>query len=104
MDPATITPQVPEAPGRELPLGPGLQLRKNNDSFLENGFIDSTGVLQLVTFLEETFGITVEEGELTPENLDSINNISAYLSRKRRGVEQEAHGPATREVAQGGKV
>ncbi len=55
----------------------------DGDSFLENGIIDSTGVLQLVAFLEETYGITVEEEELIPENLDSINNISSYLSRKR---------------------
>ena len=55
---------------------------KDEDSFLEAGILDSTGVLQLVAFLEEKYDITVEEGELTPENLDSINNIVAYLSRK----------------------
>jgi len=63
---------------------------KDEDSFLQGGILDSTGVLELVAFLEEKYGITVEEGELTPENLDSINNISVYLSRKMgRGQEEE---------------
>lgn len=77
---------------------------EDSDSFLENGIIDSTGVLQLVAFLEETYGITVEEEELMPENLDSINNISAYLTRKQGGAQQEAHGPATSEIARGGNA
>jgi acyl carrier protein len=55
---------------------------KDNGSFLEGGVIDSTGVLQLVAFLEETYGIQVEDDEVTPENLDSVANISAYLRRK----------------------
>ncbi len=55
---------------------------KDETSFLEEGIIDSTGVLELVTFLEEDFGITVEDEELIPENLDSINNVTAYLEGK----------------------
>ena len=55
---------------------------KDDTSFLEEGIIDSTGVLELVTFLEENFGIQVDDEELIPENLDSINNVSAYLERK----------------------
>jgi len=77
---------------------------EDTDSFLETGILDSTGVLQLIAFLEETYGITVEEGELTPENLDSINNISAYLSRKMSGTQEGADDSATREVAHGGNV
>ena len=55
---------------------------KDETSFLEEGIIDSTGVLELVEFLEEQFSITVEDDELVPENLDSINNVAAYLERK----------------------
>jgi acyl carrier protein len=55
---------------------------KDDTSFLEEGIIDSTGVLELVTFLEETFSIQVEDEELIPENLDSIDNVSAFLERK----------------------
>jgi Acyl carrier protein len=52
-------------------------------SFLEQGIMDSTGVLELVAFLQETFGITVADDELLPENLDSVDLICAYLERKR---------------------
>jgi acyl carrier protein len=55
---------------------------KDQTSFLEEGIIDSTGVLELVNFLEEDFDITIEDEELIPENLDSINNVTAYLERK----------------------
>lgn len=54
----------------------------NDDSFLEQGIIDSTGVLELVTFLEDTYGITVEDEELIPDNLDSINRLVRFLERK----------------------
>jgi len=55
----------------------------NDDtSFLEEGIIDSTGVLELVTYMEEEYSIKVEDDELIPENLDSINNITAYLEKK----------------------
>ena len=55
---------------------------KDDASFLDEGVIDSTGVLELVAFLEEDFGITVEDDELIPENLDSIDNVVKYLSKK----------------------
>ena len=55
----------------------------NDDtSFLDDGIIDSTGVLELVTFLEESFKIQVDDEELIPENLDSIDYIVGYLERK----------------------
>ena len=53
-----------------------------DQSFLENGIIDSTGVLELVAFLEQRFGISVADRELLPENLDSLQNVSAFVSRK----------------------
>ena len=56
---------------------------EDNTSFLEEGIIDSTGVLELVGFIEEEFAITVEDEELIPENLDSIKNVTAYLERKK---------------------
>ena len=55
---------------------------KDDTLFLEEGIIDSTGVLELVTFLEENFEIQVEDEELIPENLDSIDNVTGYLERK----------------------
>lgn len=55
----------------------------DSDSFLTRRIIDSTGFLELVSFLEESFGITVADEEMTPENLDSLDNIDAYVRRKR---------------------
>ena len=54
----------------------------NNDSFLDKGIIDSTGILELIFFLEEELKIKVEDDEMVPENLDSVNNILGYLSKK----------------------
>mgnify|MGYP005845680563 CR=1 FL=1 len=51
-------------------------------SFLENGIIDSTGMLELVLFVEETFGIEVEDDEVLPSNFDSVNQLYAYVARK----------------------
>jgi len=49
---------------------------------LERGVIDSTGVLELVAFLEERYAIKVEDNEVIPQNLDSIESISNYVNRK----------------------
>ena len=54
----------------------------DDESMLEKGIIDSTGVLELVAFIESTFEIKVEDEELIPENLDSIKNIVSFLERK----------------------
>ncbi len=51
-------------------------------SFLEEGIVDSTGVLELVSFLERRYAIKLEDEELVPENLDSIENLVAFLERK----------------------
>ena len=55
---------------------------RDETSFLDEGIIDSTGILELVSFLEEEFSITVEDEDLVPENLDSINNVVTYLEKK----------------------
>jgi len=54
----------------------------DSDSLLAEGVIDSTGVLELVSFLEDEYRIVVEDKELIPENLDSIDAIGAYIARK----------------------
>jgi len=56
----------------------------NDDSFLDHGIIDSTGVLELVEWLEDEYGIEVDDEELVPENLDSVNNLVAYIANKSR--------------------
>ena len=64
-----------------LPGSPGVRLDEGT-SFLDTGLIDSTGILELVDFLEEQFDIAVEDSELVPENLDSIGNLCRYLELK----------------------
>ncbi len=51
-------------------------------SFLEEGIVDSTGVLELILFAEETFGIQVEDDEVVPENFDSVRSLADYIRRK----------------------
>ncbi len=52
-------------------------------SLLDTGVMDSTGVMELVLFLEETYSVKIADTELTPENLDSIEKIAKFISRKR---------------------
>jgi len=52
-------------------------------SFIDMGIIDSTGILQLVEFVEREFGIKVDDEDLIPENLDSINRLAAFVERKK---------------------
>ncbi len=54
----------------------------STDSFLDTGLIDSTGVLELVEFIEDNYGIEVNDEEMLPENLDSVSNIAAYIAKK----------------------
>jgi acyl carrier protein len=54
----------------------------DNVSFLDTGIIDSTSVLELTAFLEETFKIQVQDDELLPENLDSLAAVEAFVKRK----------------------
>ena len=52
------------------------------DSFLEKGIIDSTGILELIAFIEQTYEIQIEDEELIPENLDSLNNVASFVQKK----------------------
>jgi len=52
-------------------------------SLLEHGIIDSTGVLEVIAFIEGSFRITVADDEMLPDNLDSISHIAAFVMRKR---------------------
>jgi acyl carrier protein len=70
-----------------------IQSFSDDDSFLELGIIDSTGVLELISFLEGEFGIEVADDEMIPENFDSVSRIAAYLESK-RAVEAQAGAAA----------
>jgi len=58
------------------------EVLKDDTSFMEEGIIDSTGILELVFFLEETFGFSVEDDELVPNNMDSLQNIARFIDQK----------------------
>ena len=55
----------------------------NSDSFLQRGIIDSTGIMEVMFFIDDQFGVNVEDEEMIPENLDSIANLVAFIDRKR---------------------
>ncbi len=54
----------------------------DSESLIENGIVDSTGILELVAFLEERFAILVADAEMVPANLDTIESLCAYVDRK----------------------
>jgi len=54
----------------------------DDDSFLEKGVIDSTGILELTAFLEKTFDIKVEDEEIVPDNMDSFNKLISFVNSK----------------------
>lgn len=55
---------------------------KDDQSLIESGTVDSTGAMELILFLEETFDIAVEDEEVDPENLDTINIIAKFVENK----------------------
>jgi acyl carrier protein len=62
---------------------------------IESGVIDSTGVLELVSFLEERFGIRIEDSEIAPEQLDSVARIEALITRKQREASRLTRPPSS---------
>ena len=54
-----------------------------DDSFIERGILDSTGVMELITFVESRYGVKVEDHELLPDNLDSLTKLTRFLETKK---------------------
>lgn len=63
-------------------FGDAEPLADDSMSLLDNGIIDSTGVMELVAFLEGDYGLSIADDELVPENFDSIENLVAFVTRK----------------------
>jgi acyl carrier protein len=55
-------------------------------SFLDNGIIDSTGIIELVSYVEKSFNINVDDEDIVPENFDSIQKIAAYIMRRKKNT------------------
>ncbi len=62
----------------------------NDASFLETGIIDSTGMLELVSWVQETYGFEIEDTELVPDNLDSVNRLAMFIGKKLNAEGQSA--------------
>jgi acyl carrier protein len=62
------------------------QTFSDDDSLLEKRIIDSTGVLELIAFLDAAFGVKVQDDELLPENLDSINRLVRFIEKKSKAA------------------
>ncbi|MGY6643605.1 MAG: acyl carrier protein [Salinarimonas sp.] len=63
-------------------FGDDSRIIAGSDSLIQNDLMDSTGILELVAFLEDHFGISVADEDIMPENLDSIDRITAYVTRR----------------------
>lgn len=59
------------------------QKLEDGDSLLDSGLVDSTGVLEIVVFIEEKLGVTVSDQEILPENLDSISKITNFVEQRK---------------------
>ena len=55
-----------------------------DDSLLGRGIVDSTGMLEIIMFIEEQLGVTVKDEEMIPDNLDSVNRIAAFVESRRK--------------------
>jgi len=66
----------------DLLMGDASAMLQDTESFLETGTIDSTGVLEVVMFLEQRLGMKIHDRELVPENLDSVDNLVQFVLRK----------------------
>lgn len=62
-------------------FGDGEMLKEDTD-FFKKGIIDSTGILELICFLEESFDITIEDDDITQKNFSSVNSVNNYLTKK----------------------
>lgn len=69
----------------ELARGRGVTSIERDESLLTSGIVDSHGVMELVGFLEQRYGIAVDDADLTPENFDNVVSIEAFVERKQSG-------------------
>lgn len=74
-------------------FGDGTRMPADDESLLESGVLDSTGVLELIEHLEDTYGIAVAETETVPDNLGSISNLTRFVMLKTGSAPAEAASP-----------
>lgn len=85
MDKDTIKQHVRDFIVETFLFGEDADSLNDSDSFMQNGIIDSTGILEVTGFVEENYNITIENEEMTPANLDSVDNLVNFISGKLNG-------------------
>ncbi len=78
----TIETQIQDYIARNLLFSDNGFPYADDVSFLEEGVVDSVGVMELVAFVEEEFGLTIDDMDVTPDNFDSVNKLAAFIRRK----------------------
>ena len=81
----SVTADVEQFILSELSQGRGITTIDPADNLLAKGIVDSHGVMELVAFLEERYGISVRDEDLTPENFESVARIDEFVARKQDG-------------------
>lgn len=79
---ATVASDVTAFIVENFLFGDASEAPAQETSFMDTGLIDSTGILEVVAFLEEKYEIEVDDDELVPENFDSVGNIAGYVVKK----------------------
>lgn len=82
MDKDTVLKDIREFIRDTFLFGEDSDSLKDSDSFMQNGIVDSTGILEVTTFVEEKYDISIENDEMIPANLDSIENLTNFIGRK----------------------
>ncbi len=83
MDENTVLKEIREYVVENFLLGDEEDEFSDSESFLESGLIDSTGILEVIAFLEETYEIAVDDEEMIPENLDSVDRVARFVVSKK---------------------
>lgn len=78
----TITEEIRKFVADNFLFGQDAGCLSDDVSFLKSGIIDSTGMLELIAFIERTYGFRLEDDEIVPENLDSVRKLTHFVQRK----------------------
>jgi acyl carrier protein len=89
-DKPMVEPLIREFIARNILLSDTGFPHSDDVSFLQEGIIDSLGVMELVEFVQKTFGVKVEQSEVTPEHFDSVTRLAAFVRRKAAAAESSA--------------
>jgi acyl carrier protein len=89
VDEKVITEQIRSFIGQKFPLARRRKIH-DEDNLLESGVIDSLGVLEIVTFLNEDYSLIVEDDDLTPEHFQSIHSIANFVEQRLQAVESSS--------------